>query len=336
MKKIKLFLGAYIDSVNAQDINCFNIAKFIDKKLFEVHTLIFNKEVNIRGVICHKIGSDRIKKNFDKLKIMQTVDADLYYLPRVEKIDILFAKISNKKIVSSVEIQTVYKNKLYKKFFNTYITNYFCISKFLNEENKRNWNKSVDVIYLGVDTSPEIIERKFLKNIVFVGSIVERKRPWIFLRLAKEIPELHFIMIGDGDLFQSIRKQSIHNRLTNIEFTGKLTNTEVLEKLKQCDLLVMTSQYEGLPKVVLEAASKCVPTIYISQFYKIDYIKSGVNGFEARNIEDIKQVIYHLMEDKELYKNICEKSYEISNKYSWEKLIKQYEKFFIKTLKNKE
>ena len=37
-------------------------------------------------------------KNIDKFKIMWRTDIDLYYLPRVEKVDILFAKMKNKKI----------------------------------------------------------------------------------------------------------------------------------------------------------------------------------------------------------------------------------------------
>lgn len=334
MRKIKLFLGAYIDSINAQDINCFNIAKYIDKSLFEVHALVFNEKVEIPGIICHKVHTNRLLKNIDKFKIMWRTDIDLYYLPRVEKVDILFAKMKNKKIISSVEIQTVYTKKLYYKFFNKYITDYFCISNFLNKKNKKHWNKIVDVLYLGVDTSLEVIKRKAIKNVVFIGSITKRKRPQLFLKLAKEFADLHFIMIGDGNLLQSIKKEAAINNINNIEFLGKVANSDVLDKLKRCDLLVMTSRQEGLPKVVLEAASKSVPTIYISQFYQIDYIINGINGFEAKDIEEVKQIICKLLYDEKLYQNICKNAYATSIKYSWGNLIKQYESFFVEVLKN--
>jgi len=39
MKKIKIFLGAYINSTNAQNLNCLALAKYLDKDKFDVYTL---------------------------------------------------------------------------------------------------------------------------------------------------------------------------------------------------------------------------------------------------------------------------------------------------------
>ncbi|MCF6173219.1 MAG: hypothetical protein L3J44_05485, partial [Campylobacteraceae bacterium] len=39
MKKIKVFLGAYINSTNAQNLNCLALAKHLDKTKFDVYTL---------------------------------------------------------------------------------------------------------------------------------------------------------------------------------------------------------------------------------------------------------------------------------------------------------
>ena len=39
MKKIKVFLGAYINYTNAQNLNCRSIAEHLDKERFEVYTL---------------------------------------------------------------------------------------------------------------------------------------------------------------------------------------------------------------------------------------------------------------------------------------------------------
>lgn len=75
--------------------------------------------------------------------------------------------------------------------------------------------------------------------------------------------------------------------MSNITFTGKIDNSSVLELLNKSDLLVMTSEREGLPKVVLEAASKGVPSVYINEYYKIDYIENGINGFGVSNINSM-------------------------------------------------
>lgn len=328
MQKTKILLGAYIDSVNAQDINCYNIAKHINKKKFDVQAFVHNQDVAIPGVVCHKVSNNRLLKNFQKLLLMMFINADIYYLPRVERVDIIFSKFSRKKITSSVEIQTVYENHIYKKFFNQYINGYFCISKFLERLNEKKWGKKVKVIYLGVDSKTKYIEKKVLKKIAFIGSVEERKRPFLFLSLAEKFNDLDFEMIGDGSLLPDVKTEAKEKGINNITFYGRLNNGQVLDKLNDIDLLVITSKQEGLPKVILEAASRCVPTVYISEFYKVDYIKNGENGYGVIDLNDLIDKIEKLRNNNEHYLNLTRQVYKLANKYSWDSVITDYEKFF--------
>ena len=43
MRKKKIFLGAYINHINAQNINCKSIAIHLDKEKYEVKTLLLGK-----------------------------------------------------------------------------------------------------------------------------------------------------------------------------------------------------------------------------------------------------------------------------------------------------
>lgn len=99
MEKLKILLGAYVDSVNAQNINCKEIAKRLDQNKFEVHVLVHDKPMDVEGVVSHKIGNSFLLKNLGKLYTMIKLNADIYYLPRVEKVDILFSKLRRKKVV---------------------------------------------------------------------------------------------------------------------------------------------------------------------------------------------------------------------------------------------
>lgn len=333
MKKIKLLLGAYIDSVNAQDINCYNIAKHIDKDKFEVHALTHGGDINIPGVVCHPISKEKVLKNIEKYLTMRKVDADVYYLPRVEKVDIEFSKRSKKCIISSVEIQTVYENETYKKFFNEYISGYFCISEFLNSLNMKYWGKKVPVLYLGVDVDKKEIVHNSISTIVFVGSVVERKRPNLFLEIARSFPEINFIIVGDGDLLPAMKKLVSENGTKNVTFLGKLNNRSVLKTFEKCDLLLMTSEKEGLPKVVLEAASRGVPSIYINEYYTIDYIENGINGYGVNSIEDAKNCISMLINNTSDYKTMSTNSKQLVDTYNWKALILGYEQFFKEAMK---
>lgn len=328
MKRIKLFLGAYIDSINAQDINCRAIAKYINKDRFEVHALTHGKDIDISGITTHKISNNRILKNIEKYWIMKKINADIYYLPRVEKVDMLFAKHTNNKIVSSVEIQTVYDNSKYQSFFNDHIAGYFCISNFLNGLNEKYWGKKVPVLYLGTNTESSETKHFSLKRIAYVGSVIERKRPYLFIELAKANPDNKFVMIGDGDLLKKMKDTAAKGNIKNICFKGKLSNADVINELRSCDLLAITSLKEGLPKIVLEAASVNVPTIYLNENYSIDYIENRVNGFEAENFEKMKSTVLELINNDELYRRVSANVGNLANAYSWKNLIPKYEEYF--------
>lgn len=335
-RKMKLLLAAYIDCVNAQDINCYNIAKYINKEKFEVHAFSYQKTCDIPGVIVHTVSHNSLLRNVKKITVMAINRFDIYYLPKRERIDLLFAKYFKRNTTSSVEIQTVYNNEKSKEFYTKSIRNYFCISKYLNEMNIKNWRKSVPVLYLGIENTTEIKNHKTqIKKIVYIGSVIERKRPDLFVELAERFRTVEFIMIGDGPLLPQIKNDVSERKIKNINFLGKLTNKNVIEKLREYDLLVITSTYEGLPKVVLEAASQAVPTVYVDQNYRIDYIENGITGFGCKTIEEVKERIDELINDNKKYMEMSYESYEMSKKYAWDVLIKDYESFFCSTVYGK-
>lgn len=336
MEKLKILLGAYVDSVNAQNINCKEIAKRLDQNKFEVHVLVHDKPMDVEGVVSHKIGNSFLLKNLGKLYTMIKLNADIYYLPRVEKVDILFSKLRRKKscVVSSIEITSVYQNEEYKKFFNEYIFDYFCISEFLNDMNKKEWGSRKKVLYLGISEISKNIKPKVdLNTIAFVGSVEERKRPMEFAKLAKQFPNIQFVMIGSGSLLEKVRNYKKDNNVSNLRVTGKIDNNKVIEELKNVDLLLLLSKAEGLPKVVLEAASVAVPSVYINEYYSIDYIKSGENGIAVRELGNVGEIISFLKENPQKYSEMSCNALKIVPKYTWDALIKDYEEYFIVTKK---
>ena len=330
MNRIKILLGAYIDSVNAQDINCYNIGKYLDKSKFEVHAFTHGEAIDLPDVKVHKISKNRLLKNIQKYITMNSLQADIYYLPRVEKVDILFSRTHRKaRIVSSVEIQTVYNNETYKKFFNTYCSGYFCISNFLNELNKKYWGNEVPVIYLGVDKLDKTKKTNSgLKTIIWVGSVVKRKRPALLLEVAKKLPETQFVMVGDGDLLPEIRNKIAKEKISNVQLTGKLENRDVIAMFHSSDLLLMTSEMEGLPKVILEAASCGVPSIYLNENYSVDYIIDNINGFGVSNIDEMISKVESLINDRISYMKMSNEAAVAAEKYLWSNLIHDYEMFF--------
>lgn len=75
-------------------------------------------------------------------------------------------------------------------------------------------------------------------------------------------PRLHFLWIGDGaqrsDYEAELRRRGLEDRTT---LTGLVPPDEVPDLLAACDLLAHTSQWEGLPRVVVQALLMRVPAV---------------------------------------------------------------------------
>lgn len=97
--------------------------------------------------------------------------------------------------------------------------------------------------------------KKYVPYIGFVGAVSERKCIYElidgFIRFSKKHPSYKLVIAGpnaEGDKF--IRRISQYD---NIIYLGMLNHKDALEVIKQCDLLVLPSKSEGVPRVCLEA-----------------------------------------------------------------------------------
>jgi len=104
-------------------------------------------------------------------------------------------------------------------------------------------------------------------NILFAGRLVSVKRPELFLRLASELlfqlasPLLNFKIVGDGPLRSQLEKLAIDLGLMDkgVTFLGERSDMD--QVYQAADILVLTSEHEGTPNVVLEAMSHGIPVV---------------------------------------------------------------------------
>lgn len=104
-------------------------------------------------------------------------------------------------------------------------------------------------------------------NILFAGRLVSVKRPEVFLRLAAELlvqlasPHLNFKIVGDGPLRPQLEKLAIDLGLMNkgVTFLGERSDMDQI--YRAADILVLTSEHEGTPNVVLEAMAHGIPVV---------------------------------------------------------------------------
>lgn len=343
-KKIKIFLGGYVNFPNAQNINCDNIAKYLDKEKFEVHTMytsrkpidkVTYKEANIK---LHKLIHHRFVWYWCKWLTMLLGNYDIYYLPKVEKQDRSFAmkfKGTRKVFIASLEgvvTENTNNSDEYRDYFLKVMDSSFAISECIAESVKRFWNVNMPVLPLGTVELDKngIQDHKEIKNIIWVGNIKSNKRPQFLLQCAENFPNINFTMVGDGDMLEEIQQKIRDKKIQNVRLTGRIPNNEVYEIMKGNDLLLMTSEYEGLPKVIQEAAQCGLPSVYIAENYSVDFIKDFENGFAVQNVSQMIEKVQFLLENPDKYSEMSKNAYQEIQQYNWKKIIKQYEKYFIK------
>ncbi|MEL6870150.1 MAG: glycosyltransferase [Pseudomonadota bacterium] len=102
-------------------------------------------------------------------------------------------------------------------------------------------------------------------NVCFAGRLTEVKRADIFIGIAKALEDLndsrfHCHVFGDGPLEQALREQ-IDREGTQSAVSLWGFCDDMPAALREMDALVMTSNHEGLPMIMLEAMALGVPVV---------------------------------------------------------------------------
>lgn len=148
---------------------------------------------------------------------------------------------------------------------------------------------------------------------LWVGRFAEVKNPILALQAFFEVTvnqglKAHLTMVGEGELFQEVKARAGAMKL-DVEFTGWDSDTE--KYFLNCDALLLTSRNEGLPLVILEAASNGVPCVGTNVGGVSDFIDNGKNGFlTEQNATSISESLGMLIRDSRLRKSLGEAAFE--------------------------
>lgn len=141
-----------------------------------------------------------------------------------------------------------------------------------------NWK----VIYPGVEIDSNYHKKEFAKSplrLLWIGRFSKIKNPLLAIQAFENISgtyDANLVMIGGGELFEMCKKYS-QSKSLKIEFVG--WSKDINSYLKEADLLILTSLNEGMPLVILEAATLSVPTLSTNVGGVSEFIIDGNTGF---------------------------------------------------------
>ncbi|MCX6173173.1 MAG: glycosyltransferase family 4 protein [Ignavibacteriales bacterium] len=189
------------------------------------------------------------------------------------------------------------------------------------------------------------IKLKTEKDTVIIGSVgrLHYQKGYEYLieaskNVLKSYPYVKFVLIGDGELRNSLeslaKKNGVYNYFT---FWGNQTN--IPELLAQIDIFVLPSLWEGLPLVLLEAMAAKKPIVATEVNGIVEIIESGKEGLlvPPKNSTAISLALIRLLEDNELCKVLASNAYEkVARDFNISKMINETENLYLKLLMKKE
>lgn len=93
-----------------------------------------------------------------------------------------------------------------------------------------------------------------------VGRLHPQKSPDFVLDLSALLPEVTFVLAGDGPDEARLRDQ-IDKRRLNVRLLGRVEGKDITRTLKALNLFIFPSQFEGFGRALIEALSMGLPVI---------------------------------------------------------------------------
>jgi glycosyltransferase involved in cell wall biosynthesis len=145
---------------------------------------------------------------------------------------------------------------------------------------------------------------------LWIGRLVDYKRPLEYVRLAELMPDARFRMVyfASSETPPGFKSQieEAADRVPNLELVGHLPRSRTLETIARAIALVSTSRHEGMPNVFLEAWGRGVPVISL-EFDPDGLIESKGLGLVAGGDTDrLREYAESIRADRELRSRLGE------------------------------
>lgn len=138
----------------------------------------------------------------------------------------------------------------------------------------------------------------------FVGRLTSIKRPDRFVRVAAAVPNATFVVVGNGPLReQTLRDASSLNNVIFLDW-----HNDVSLVLSALDVVVLTSDNEGVPLSLIEAASAGVPVVSTDVGSVREIVEHGTTGFVVNDERALAEAVSRLVDDASLRRSMGERA----------------------------
>ncbi|MCP5464974.1 MAG: glycosyltransferase family 4 protein [Deltaproteobacteria bacterium] len=195
----------------------------------------------------------------------------------------------------------------------------------------------IHVIPNGVD------ERFFLKRnftapkpilyAVTVGRLSEQKKLFRLLQVWKQLQgeglmSIKLNIVGDGPLRDRLETQSQSDGTLNqtVFFRGWCDRDLITRHYHNADVFVMSSDFEGMPNVILEAMASSLAIIATKAPGTDELVINQKNGFliDKTQLGDFASYLKGLLAQQDALWSLQNASFELVQKYTWQSVSESY------------
>ena len=229
-KNVKIISVKFLNKLNLPYFFkvLFCIINYFLKYGLKKNLIFVSFQSNLYFILLAKLTRNKI--------IARSNAAPNYYISNYVKLK-LFQKIYNladKIIVNSIEFK--------KKFFKIFKVRPIMI---YNPSFKKKYSKTKKL---------EKIKKSGVINFLNIGRLTDQKNQIVLLKAFSEINNLSYklTIIGNGSKNKELKKFKLNK---NLQIKIKIINNIIDTKkfLRKCDVFILSSKFEGLPNVLIEA-----------------------------------------------------------------------------------
>lgn len=180
-------------------------------------------------------------------------------------------------------------------------------------------------------------------TVLFIGRLIRRKG---FQRVIKALPRLGELakqpfeieVVGSGAFQQTLDDLAQERGVSDlIRYVGTVPYDRLEKSYQEADIFVLTSLYEGMPAVILEAMGCGLPIVASDVGGNNEIVKEGENGFliPGDDGEKLARDLATLINDPELRRRLGKRSRTMALNYDWGTIMAEYNKLYERHTHNR-
>ncbi len=176
--------------------------------------------------------------------------------------------------------------------------------------------------------------------VLMVACLKPQKAPLDFVRVAGLVhsrrPDAHFLLAGDGELKVDLDREIGRLGLENV-FHHLGWREDVPRLMKSSDLFVLTSRWEGLPRVIPQSKAAGRPVVATAVDGSREAVVDGIDGYlcQPGDVNGMADRVLSLINDTDLAGRMGAAGSRTVDEFDRDEMVRMQEELYLNLLADK-